>query len=150
MTATKRKRGRPPLSKEEKHRRAVQRARKRTQKALTAHLTKDQQALWEDLALVGDFDLSVVWRMTMLELVQMQDEYAEAVRLGLNDPATYRRRKAEYLELARKLSLAAKDLQTEPLTEITINIEGLTAGGIWVDEDGSFIPPPSDTSGEPH
>jgi hypothetical protein len=145
----KKKLGRPRLSEEEKHARKIEKARAKVQSSITRHLPPEQTALYTALAVAPDFDISTLWRLTMVEISQISAELEDAKIRNAKQKTIdiLRRRLAGYLETARKLALTAKEIEPAPVSSLDVNHSGLISDSIYTDEDGNFIPPPVDDDG---
>ncbi len=137
----KKKRGRPKLTEEQKQARAKQEARHRIDRAISVHVGPEGEGLWRDLVDNPDPDINIPWRLAMVEVQKITRELSAAEqRKEVKRIDMYRRRLANYLELARKLALTKAEIDQEPVSELTIYHHGLTSS-VFTDETGAFIPP---------
>ena len=116
---------------------AQRKARKKVTQRLTKVMSKTQRGLFKELEEAGDFDLGLLWRVVFTDLYQMGEDYSAAVKMGVNDPAGYYKRKADYLELLRKLALSQKEITADQVNEITINLKGLYTNTGFFDATGN-------------
>jgi len=117
----------------------AEKARKATVKLLIAHLDREQQRTFR--ALSDEFDLSILYRVALMDLAVLSEAYAG----GLLDPADYANKRLKYLEQLRKIAATANDIAAVPVSELTCHMPPLEETEAWFfDPDSGDVVDPAD------
>lgn len=95
------------------------RARTRLIDALTSTLSPVQRAVWADLE-ETDCDLTILAKMLVADLVQMQADYQ-----GGAGARIYYSQRRDHIELLRKITQTIHETSQGGPSELTVHVEGL-------------------------